>query len=219
MTSKLSGIRFENGKFLLDGYPEGASVRGLGIPKAQELSRLHVFKSDLDNVCEWISLAKNFDPPDPKQEALYVAALIRFRACFEGTSGLRQKPLKQKDMFNSTDRACLERLRLIRNQMVAHDEHLYPGEYPLVVLDKNATAIEAVSFMIKVPFSGMSDVQDLERLAEIARKWIDAAYEEMATEIVAEINALTAEERLYLRDTTPEFTINMGPPEDRLKKS
>lgn len=218
MASKLTAIRFENSKIVLDGYPEGASVRGLGIPKAQELSRLHVFASDLRNVCEWIYLAKNLDPSDPKTEALYIAALIKFRACFEGTSGLRRKPLKQKDIFNTADRACLERLRLIRNQMVAHDDHLYPGEYPLVVLDKNATAIEAVSFMIKAPFSGMSDIQDLERLAETAKKWIEAAYEETAREIIAEINTFSNEERLYLRDNTPEFTINILPPEDRLKK-
>ena len=218
MISKLNGIRFENGKFLLDGYPEGTSVRGLGIPKAQELSRLHIFKSDLDRVCEWISQAKNIDPTDPKHEALYIAALIKFRACFEGTSGLRQKPLKQKDIFNSADRACLERLRLIRNQIVAHDEHLYPGEYPLIVLDKDAQAIEAVSFMIKVPFSGMSEVQDLERLAHISKEWLNNAYEETASEIVAEINAIPTEERLHLRDTTPEFTINITEPEDRLKK-
>jgi hypothetical protein len=218
MTPKLSGIRFENGKFLLDGYPAGTSVRGLGIPKAQELSRLHVFKSDLDDVCEWISQAKNIDPTDPKHEALYIAALIKFRACFEGTSGLRQKPLKQKEIFSSTDRACLDRLRLIRNQMVAHDEHLYPGEYPLIVLDKDAKAIEAVSFMIKVPFSGMGEIQDLERLADISKEWINNAYEEIASEIVAELNAIPDEERIQLRDTTPEFTINITGPEDRLKK-
>jgi hypothetical protein len=218
MASKLSGIRLENGKFILDGYPEGTSVRGLGIPKAQELSRLHVFKSDLDDVCEWISQAKNIDPTDPKHEALYVAALIKFRACFEGTSGLRQKPLRQKDILSTADRACLERLRLIRNQMVAHDEHLYPGEYPLIVLDKDAKAIEAVSFMIKVPFSGMGEIEDLERLAHISQKWINNAYEEIASEIVAEINAVSNEERLHLRDVTPEFTINITGPEDRLKK-
>ncbi len=219
MTSKLTTIRFENSKILLDGYPEGASVRGLGIPKAQELSRLHLFASDLRSACEWISLAKNLDPSDPRTEALYIAALIKFRSCFEGTFGLRQKPLEKQDIFNDADQVCLERLRLIRNQMVAHDDHLYPGEYPLVVLDKNATAIEAVSFMIKAPFSGMSDVQDLERLAQIAKKWIEAIYEETRREIVAEINALSNEERLYLRDNTPEFTINILPSEDRLKKA
>lgn len=212
------GIRLENGKLFLDGYPEGSSVRGLGIPKAQELSRLHIFKSDLANVCEWISQAKDIDPSDPKHEALYIAALIKFKACFEGTSGLRQKPLKQKDIFNSTDRACFERLRIIRNKMVAHDEHLYPGEYPMIVLDKNAKAIEAVSFMIKLPFSGMSDAQDLERLAYISIEWLNKAYEETASEIVSEINDIPSEERLHLRDTTPEFTINIAESEDRIKK-
>jgi hypothetical protein len=218
MISSLRGIRFESGKFFLDGYPEGCSIRGLGVSKAQELSRFHLFKRDLDDVYEWIFIAKNLDQNDSKVEALYIAALIKFMSCFENTSGLRQKPLKQKNIFHSSDRACLQRLRRIRNKMVAHDEHLYPGEYPLIVLDGDAKAIEAVSFTIKAPFSGLSDIYDLDRLAQIAKKWVDEAFENIATEIVTEVNSLTNEERVYLRDTTPEFTINIMAAEDRLKK-
>ena len=211
-------IRVENGRIILDDYPEGSSVRGLAVPKATELSRLHVFKSDMDDVCGWISLAKGLKQSDPAREALYIAALIKFRACFEGTSGLRQKPLRQKLLFDKTDYACFERLLIIRNKMVAHDEHLYPGEYPLIILDQNAEAIEAASLMIKIPFAGMEIINDLERLAQIAKGWINSAYEEVAREIVTEINALPVGERQQLRDTTPEFTITILPPEDRFNK-
>jgi hypothetical protein len=212
-------IRVESGKIILDDYPEGASARGLAIPKATELSRLHVFKSDIDDVCRWISLAKGLAQSDPAREALYIAALIKFRACFEGASGLRQKPLRQKLLFNKTDRACFEQLLNIRNRMVAHDEHLYPGEYPLIIFGQNAEVIEAASLMIKIPFAGMEIVDDLERLAQIAKEWMNSAYEEIAREIVAEINAIPIRERQQLRDMTPEFTITILPPEDRFKKA
>jgi len=212
-------IRVDNGRIILDGYPEGSSVRGLAIPKATELCRLHVFKNDMDNVCRWISLAKGLGRTDPAKEALYISALIKFRACFDGTSGLRQKPLRQKLLFNKEDKACFEQLLLIRNRMIAHDEHLYPGEYPLIILDQNTTAIEAVALIIKIPFAGMEIIDDLERLAQIAKKWIDSAYESVAREIVTEINAISIKERQQLRDTTPEFTITILPPEDRFKKT
>jgi hypothetical protein len=211
----LSGFRLEDGQIKLDGYPEGASVRGIGGPKAQELCRVALFRSDLVKTGEWLGLADVEGQESPFQEALYVAALIKFCSCFEGTSGLRAKPLKQKKVFSSDDRKVLERLRQIRNKLVAHDEHLYPGEFPFIILDCEAAAIEAVTLTLSAPFSAMSDVHELRRLAKIAIDWVSTEYESTAAEIVAEINALPASERRRLRDTTPEFRIEIGSAEDR----
>jgi len=211
----LRGIRVEDGRIKLDGYPEGASVRGLAVPKAQELCRLMVFRGDLNRVVEWLGAADAEGRVGAAGEALCAAALVKFCSCFEGTAGLRSKPLKQKNILGSEDRKLLERLRQIRNKMVAHDEHLYPGDYPLLILDSEATAIEAVAFRLHAPFSAMSEVDELRRLAEVALGWVVAEFERVATEIVSDFNANPVDDRCQLRDTTPEFKIEFGQPEDR----
>ena len=52
----LQGIRMENGNFVLDGYPEGATVHGIEGPAAKELRRLAVFRGELESVVCWLSL-------------------------------------------------------------------------------------------------------------------------------------------------------------------
>ena len=213
----VSGARLVDGQFKLDGYPEGSSVRGLNaeLPDVRELLRLFLFRSDLTDVVRWLEAAKAQELTQDTREALCTAALVRFCCCFEGTSGLRTKPLKQKKVFAGDDRKILERLRQIRNKLVAHDEHLYPGEFPLIVLDAAATAIEAVVFGLRVPFSGMQEADELKRLAETAFGWIVAEFEVVASKVVADINALPAGTRREMRDTMTDFTINIAHPEDR----
>lgn len=211
----LCSIRFEDGQIKLDGYPKGSSLRGIKSSEAQELCRLFIFRSDLNYVVGWLKAVEAEKLMPEIREALCTAALVRFCSCFEGTSGLRTKPLKRKRVFSGNDRKVLERLRQIRNKLVAHNEHLYPGEYPLIALDSDATAIEVVVLQLNVPFSAMSDVSDLRRLAEIALGWIVAEFEAVASKIVADINALPVSERREQRDTTPEFRIEIGQSEDR----
>lgn len=202
-------MRIEDGQFKLDGYPEGSVVRGIAGPKPLELCRLVVFRGDLTNVCEWLMAANAEGVPPTIHEALCAAALVKFCSCFEGTSGLRAKPLKRKNIFAPADRAIVERLRQIRNKLVAHNENLYPGEFPLIVLDSDANAIEAVALKLEAPFSVMPEVADLSRLSAIALGWVAAEFEAIATEVVAGINAIPISERRLLRDTTPEFTLNI----------
>jgi hypothetical protein len=212
----LRGMRIEDGRIYLDGYPEGASVCGIGGQKAQELCRLVMFRGDLTAVLECLKAADALELQHQIRESLCDAALVRFCSCFEGTSGLRAKPLKQKKMFVSQDRKTLEKLRQIRNKLVAHNDHLYPGEFPLIVIDTDATAIEAVALKLDAPFSVMSEVGDLRRFAEIALGWVMAEFEATASAVVSDFNALPISERRRLRDnTTPEFKIVIGQAEDR----
>jgi hypothetical protein len=141
---------------------------------------------------------------------------VKFFCCFEGTKGLRQQPLKIKRVFCAEDRRAFDRLKLIRNKIVAHDEHLYPGEYAFLVTDRDASAIEAVILKVATPFSGLEDADHLQRLAAIARDWVAAEFETVATEIVTTFNAQPAEDRRSIIASTPEFTLNFGAPVDRL---
>lgn len=211
----LAGFSVKDGRIELNGYPEGTTVRGLALPQARELCRLMLFRNDLTLVTDWLHFAGGLDAQNPLREALCSAALVRFCCCFDGTSGLRSMPLKQKKIFKGEDRRALERLFIIRNKAVAHNEHLYPGEFPLIVLDAAGTAIEAVVLTLDAPFSAMSEVDDLKRLARGTLEWVTAEFEAVAKEIVNSINSIPEDERRLLRDSTPEFKIEFGASEDR----
>ena len=214
----LRGMRVEDGQFKLDGYPEGSSVRGLSMPQAPELCRLMLFRSDLTRVIEWLSMARELNTEEPLQEAFCSAALVKFCCCFDGTAGLRSMPLRRKNIFRGEDRQSFERLLLIRNKAVAHDEHLYPGEFPLIVLDERAKALEAVVLQLRAPFSAMQEVEELRRLAKVALDWVMAEFEAIAKEVVDTINSLPEEQRLLMRDSTPDVKIQFGEAEDRFVK-
>jgi hypothetical protein len=144
----VQGIRMENGGFVLDGYPDGATVHGVEGPAAQELRRLAVFMADLQCVVRWLSLIPGDLPQEPSDQtfayvALADAALLAFCRCFDVTHAL--KPLKKKKMLSLEQRDQLKRLENIRNKLVAHDEQPFKGVFSLLVRSRDLTAIEAVS--------------------------------------------------------------------------
>ena len=216
MVSSVS-LKVTDGRIELLGYPEGATVRGLSSsPQTTELCRLMLFRSDLVRVNEWLGLAQTTD--ELHREALCSAALVKFCCCFDGTAGLRAKPLRRKDLFKGEDRQTFERLLQIRNKSVAHDEHLYPGEFPLIVLGTECSAIEALVLELSTPFSAMYDVNALRRLASMTLEWVNEEFESVAKEIVDSVNSLPSELRRAMRDSTPEFKINFSEPEDRFAR-
>src|SRR5208283_3235571 len=118
----VQGVRLENGKLVLDGYPDGATVHGVESPEAKELRRLAVFLGELQRVERWLGLIPN-DPPQDTSDQTFIflgladAALLGFCRCFDLDHPL--KPLKKKKIFSLEQRDQLERLRNVRNKLVA----------------------------------------------------------------------------------------------------
>jgi len=183
---------------------------------AEELSRLYIYQTDINDACNWLESAKKLQDSDHNKEAFYIAALIKYRTCFEGSLGLRKKPLPTK-IFNQDDRKIHERLRKIRNKIVAHDDHLYPGEIPLIVINNNGLAMDAICFRVTVPFNAMKEAEGLGRLALLTKEWVDIECKKIAKKIVDEINAMPQEQRHQIRKQASQFTIKFTECEDRLK--
>jgi hypothetical protein len=200
----VAGVRFENGQFILDGYPEGATVHGIEGPIPKEFRRLAVFRSEL--LSGWLSrIPRNLDVNSEERsvfEGLADAALIGFCRCFDSDHPL--KPLKSKLIFSPEQRDQLDRLKAVRNKLVGHDEQLTTGVYSLIVRSKEQTAIEAVSLLLTVPFVGLAELVVLRGLSEHAFAWVRTETERIATQIVRDFDALPLEQR----KAAPPFTIN-----------
>jgi len=204
----LKGVTLEaNGRFALEGYPDGATVHCLATCQGQEFIRLATFARDLEQLIEWLDLSADGAPQT--REAQFIAALIRFCGCFRSTSGIRQKPLSVRRIFEPQDRKIFSKIKNIRDKMAAHDEQLYASAYPLFVLDGEGKAIHTIAFMMHPIVHSLKEGDDLLRLASIALKWVRVEFDKVSAEIVNFIDALPLARRLRIKES-PEFQIRIN---------
>jgi hypothetical protein len=204
----LQGIRFENGNILVDGYPEGATVHGIGGPLAEELRRLSAFRGELQAAARWLALIPNDAPTSPSDQAhifvgLTDAALLAFCRCFDFDRPL--KPLKLKGMLSAEQRDQLERLRAVRNRLIAHDTQVSNGLISLIVMSREKTAIKAVSLSLDIPFLFLPELSILRTLSEFVLDWVKREHGRVATETVRAFNAMPLADRA----AAPPFTIKV----------
>ena len=201
-------LRHEPGKgFILDGYPEGSTVHGLALPEGQDLCRLLILYSEMRQVMSWLETAINASLDGGIREGMAVAAWVRFCGCFESTAGLRAQPLQPKKIYTKADRPLIEIFRQIRNKVVAHDEQLFPSNSPLVVLNADGLAIEALAMRASYPLHCRDQLGEMARLAKIASEWLEAEADRVGAEIVAKINGLPFTLRQMQRDSAVPFEI------------
>ncbi len=206
----VQAVRLEDGKLILDGYPEGATVHGIDSPEAKELRRLAVFLGELQRVERWLSLIPN-DPPKDASDQTFVftgladAALLGFCRCFDLDHPL--KPLKKKKMLSPEQRDQLERLRNVRNKPVAHDNQLSNGVFSFIVRSKELTAIEAVSVNFVTPFAVHAELETLRALNQFVLSWVKQEHWNVASKIVQGFDAMP----VACRAAAPPFTINVQP--------
>lgn len=204
----MEGVKMENGQIVLDGYPEGTTFHGLTTPLAESLKRLSVFMGELQQVEHWLRLIPEGDPttgdPAAISAGLADAALIGFCRCFDLNHPL--KPLKPKRVFSPEQRDQLDRLKNVRNKLVAHDEQLTHGVFTLIARSRDLTAVEAVSLSLQAPFSVLPDLARLRVLQQIALEWVRQEHWRVATEIVQAFDALPMIDRAL----APHFSINVN---------
>lgn len=208
---------------LPENFPDGSSVVGYRLFEEEqartqgtnsqafqtrELARLLVFRSDLERVIRWCALLADDSLDIEIREASAIAAFVRLSSCFEGTAGLRTRPLKSKILAPDL-RERLKACKNIRNQMIAHDDNTRPGTFVMLVLGPNADALRAYSLNLSVPISGLPAARDLIAIADAALAWIAAEYERVASRLVDGFNELPPEERQRAKAETPPFSINI----------
>ncbi|WP_146618731.1 hypothetical protein [Rhodoplanes elegans] len=204
-------IRFEEGTVLFVESPDDTTVHLVEGPLAMELRRLGVFRSELAIVSEWLSrIPADIHPRSISQvdSALAEASLLGFCRCFDHKHPLR--PLKPKRVFSPENRDNFDRLKAIRNQLIAHDSQLLTGVYSLIKKSRDHSAIKAFSFLISVPFLALREFEILRQLTEITSSWVHEEHERVSDKIVNLFNDLPIEQR----KSTPPFTIQVGEPKD-----
>lgn len=203
----ITGLRMESSGIILDGYPVGTTVHGIDSPEAHALRRMFVFMNELRQVGNWLCLIPADLPTEGDAThvatALADAALITFCRCFDVRHPL--KPLKTKKLFTPKQRDQFERLKNIRNKMVAHDDNPSNGVFSLITRSVNMKAVEAVSISLNTPFVVFQDLNSLRILQDVAFKCVAIEHERVATEIVR--NFVLAP--LSVRASAPPFEIKV----------
>ena len=206
-------VSFQDGKLLISGYINGATVHGIDGLHAKELRRLMVFNCELRKVSQWLSRIPDAQQGLDKDQsdvfsALADAAIVGFCRCFYTKHPLR--PLKQKGMLTTDQKRQLQRLINVRHNLVAHDAQLTSGLYSLIVFGPDKSVIEALCLNIVAPFSGLSELDVLRELCSVVLEWVKNEYERVASLIVAEFRAMPES----IRASAPAFTIDILPAED-----
>jgi hypothetical protein len=93
--------------------------------------------------------------------------------------------------------------------MAAHDEELYPGSFPLVVLNAEAAATYVIGLNLSSPLHSFPEVEDLARLAQVALTWTNTAFEEAAASVKHFVNGLPEATRRKIR-LSEELKININ---------
>ncbi|WP_131113398.1 hypothetical protein [Lichenihabitans psoromatis] len=122
-------------------------------------------------------------PATPTEEALYEASLIIFCRCFKGAGGIRQRPLKPKQVFSQIQRGQFELLKIIRDRMVAHDEQLASATVALLIRSKEHYALDVLSSNFSVPFSAIMERKYLIGLVETVLDWLDIERHKLASDL------------------------------------
>jgi len=182
-------------------------VHGLALPKGQELCRLLLLYAQMCQVMSWLETAMDASLDSDIREGMTVGAWVRFCGCFESTAGLRAQPLQPKKIYAKADRPLIEMFRQIRNKVVAHDEQLFPSSSPIIVLNADGFAIEALAMGASYPVHGFDQLSEMARLAKIAAEWLESEADRVGTEIVATINGLPFAVRQMQRDAAAPFEI------------
>jgi hypothetical protein len=190
-------MSLEGSQLTLDGYPEGTTFHGVDSLEAHKLKRLVVFRSYLEQVGGWLRLMPSDEELNGDAghvaSALADAALVAFCKCFD--VGHKLKPLKAKKVFTPAQRDQLDRLKTIRNKLVAHDENPLNGLFTLVARSGDMRILETVSINLNVPFVFLPELQALRDLHKIALQWVADEHERVASIIVHGCNAMPLEER------------------------
>ena len=227
-------FRMEGTNWIFDGYPEGSSIvmlqpaassqrrkgehRANGSQEVREFIRLVLYKGDLEQIISWCGVALNEQLEFNVREAAATAAVVRFVTCFEATGGWRAKPLKARLFFETKQRAQFERIKVIRNRMVAHDDALYTQPFGFLAIGSDALAIEALCVDMAAPLFAMEELSGLASLAGVTLAWVGAAVDKAAAVLVDEFNSLEEEDRREIKRTCSGSKIQIVDGEDRITR-
>jgi len=87
---------------------------------------------------------------------------------------------------------------------------------PLIILDREAHALDAIAFMGYLSLWDMPELKMLRGLTEVTQNWVRIAFDSAAENLKAAVNAMDQAERNAVKAAGPP-TINIRS-EDRLAK-
>lgn len=192
---------------VIEGLPDGCTPHPINSTLGARVGRAAHYATELMKIRSWLTLAGSSEVAI--SEALAMAAIVRFCACFERGGGHRERPLKQK-ILTPEGRVTFRKLLLIRNKMVAHDEGLFPMDKTLLVLDADAIPHSKLGVSAWFNLFDLPEVKEMHELVGMALTWVDAENESASNELLEQARAAAPEDLAKLKAEAPKITFKSG---------
>jgi hypothetical protein len=169
-------------------------------PKAKRIADLSLHQYDM-GFCERLlteHASKFGGDNDDLSRALWIAVLTKFVSCFR-EAGSARWPLHEKKVYasNSTALRDFEWILDLRNKHIAHDENSYYGAAAFAWLEQNGDARQVAS-MTYVTQIDPTVAAMMQNLVGLAQDYIRIAIADAGKALLAEVQAMTPEERTAL---------------------
>lgn len=194
----------------------GKSARIVRIPgeQAEWFAHLTLHRHDLrmakSYLAEFDRLAEVDDTPPTVLAALWESALIAVVKCF--THNVSRISLDQDTVFGPSEptitpeRADFNHLKYLRNKHIAHDENDWAQALPLGIIDNHDSDEPTIGSIQGLVIRGESNNADniarLNRSVEIALTWVEGEWNQVADQLKADLEAMSADELAALPGVT-----------------
>lgn len=201
----LEGMRFEDGRIQVEGFPTAVKLAQIEGEDAKRLSHLLLHRQDLEfaHQCATALQLPEIQVPVIRQ-ALWRSAIVAWSKCF-GTSHAGRFRLLKEDIYPAPEAdAVFRHFKALRDKHIAHDENAFAQAKPGVVIgpeDGEKKILQAVCFgMFVQTENGGTDLENLQHLIGDAMKWVLNEVDTVGDKIAATLEHWDYQRLLALPD-------------------
>ena len=136
---------------------------------------------------------------DDLARALWMAVLIKFVSCFRDSGQGARILLKENKVYAANAKALrdFEWILALRNKHIAHDENSYYGASAFAWLEQNGDVrgVGAMTYVTQIDPAGVGVMRNL---VELAQEHIRVAIADAGKALLAEVQAMSPQERTAL---------------------
>ncbi|WP_243987598.1 hypothetical protein [Methylobacterium sp. E-046] len=188
-----------DGALHIDGYPDAVKLIRLAGKKAKQLAHYAAHRFDLRNAKLYLDNMKS-DNPEAVNDALWRSAITTYIKCFTGGSA-RSTKLQPEPIYgnDAVKMMAFWHFKHLRNKHLEHDENAYGQAIPCAAINGGGKPFKVEGVFANTLQFGIFDVGNygnLQLLISEADQWIEAAFDQLADVLTAELEQESLEDLL-----------------------